>query len=105
MRRWSDSGHSSPASFRLRSLRSRRLKKAAASSPARPGARPGARARLGVSVKVPYRTFTKSLATIEWSPVEPQFEKKYYVSGIGEVKEQVTQGGHERFELVSLTHG
>jgi len=27
------------------------------------------------------------------------------VSGIGEVKEQVTQGGHERFELVSLTHG
>ena len=43
--------------------------------------------------------------TIEWSPVEPQFEKKYYASGIGEVKEQVTQGGHERFELVSLTHG
>jgi hypothetical protein len=60
---------------------------------------------LAVSLKVPYGTFTKSLATIEWSPVEPQFEKKYYVSGIGEVKEQVTQGGHERFELVSLTHG
>ena len=60
---------------------------------------------LGVSVKVPYGTFTKSLATIEWSPVEPQLEKKYYVSGIGEVKEQVTQGGHERFELVSLTQG
>jgi hypothetical protein len=56
-------------------------------------------------VKVPYGTFTKSLATIEWSPVEPQFEKKYYVSGIGEIKEQVTEGGHERFELVSLTHG
>jgi hypothetical protein len=54
---------------------------------------------------VPYGTFTKSLATIEWSPVEPQFEKKYYVTGIGEVMEQVTQGGHERFELVSLTHG
>jgi hypothetical protein len=60
---------------------------------------------LGVSVKVPYGTFAKSLATIEWSPVEPQFEKKYYVNGIGEIKEQVTQGGHERFELVSLTHG
>ena len=60
---------------------------------------------LGASVKVPYGTFTKSLATIEWSPVEPQFEKKYYVSGIGEIKEQVTEGGHERFELVSLTHG
>jgi len=60
---------------------------------------------LGVRRKVQYGTFTKSLATIEWSPVEPQFEKKYYASGIGEVKEQVTQGGHERFELVSLTHG
>jgi len=56
-----------------------------------------------VSVRVPYGSFKHSLATIEWSPVEPQFEKKYYVAGIGEVKEQVTQGGHERFELVSLT--
>jgi hypothetical protein len=27
------------------------------------------------------------------------------VAGIGEVKEQVTQGGRERFELVSLTQG
>jgi hypothetical protein len=35
--------------------------------------------------------------------VEPQFEKKYYVKGIGEVAEQVTQGGHEHFELVRVT--
>jgi hypothetical protein len=27
--------------------------------------------------------------------VEPQLEKKYYVAGLGEIKEQVVQGGHE----------
>jgi hypothetical protein len=59
---------------------------------------------LHTSVKVPYGTFTRSLVTLEWSPVEPQFERKYYVKGIGEVKEQVTQGGHESFELVRVTH-
>lgn len=55
------------------------------------------------SVHVPYGTFRRSLVTVEWSPVEPQLEKKYYVLGIGEVKEQVVQGGHERFQLVSVT--
>ncbi len=25
--------------------------------------------------------------TVEWSPVEPQFERKLYVRGIGEVEE------------------
>jgi hypothetical protein len=36
--------------------------------------------------------------------VEPQFEKKYYVAGTGKVSEQVIQGGHERFQLVNVTH-
>jgi hypothetical protein len=54
-------------------------------------------------VKVPYGPFTRSLVTMEWSPVEPQFEEKYYVAGTGEVMEKVTQGGSERFELVSVT--
>jgi hypothetical protein len=56
------------------------------------------------SVQVPAGTFKRSLVTIEWSPVEPQLEKKYYASGLGEVKEVVTQGGHEGFQLVSVTH-
>jgi hypothetical protein len=43
------------------------------------------------------------LVTVEWSPVEPQLEKKYYEAGLGEVEEQVVQGEHERFQLVSLT--
>lgn len=55
-------------------------------------------------LQVPAGTFERPLATIEWSPVEPQFEKKYYVAGVGEVEEQVVQGGHERFQLASVTH-
>lgn len=56
------------------------------------------------SVTVPDGTFTRPLVTLERSPLEPQTEKKYYVAGIGEVKEKVVKGGHEQFELVSVTH-
>jgi len=56
------------------------------------------------SVHVPAGTFRRPLVTVEWSPVEPQLEKKWYVAGIGEVMEKVVQGGHEQFRLVSLTH-
>jgi hypothetical protein len=61
---------------------------------------------LGLSgpVRVAAGTFKRVLVTIEWSPVEPQLEKKYYVAGIGEIKEEVVQGGHERFQLVQVTH-
>jgi hypothetical protein len=57
------------------------------------------------TVKVPYGSFKRSLLTVEWSPIEPQLEQKSYVAGIGEVAEHVTQGGHERFQLVSVTRG
>jgi hypothetical protein len=56
------------------------------------------------TVHVPAGTFRRPLATIEWSPVEPQYERKVYVAGLGEVMEQVTQGGHEQFQLVKVTH-
>jgi hypothetical protein len=56
------------------------------------------------TVHVPGGTFRRPLATIEWSPVEPQYERKYYAAGLGEVMEQVTQGGHEQFQLVKVTH-
>jgi hypothetical protein len=55
------------------------------------------------SVKVPYRAFERPLVTLERSPLEPQTEKKYYVAGVGEVKERVVKGHHEAFELVSVT--
>ncbi|HET6643641.1 MAG TPA: hypothetical protein VFG93_10225 [Gaiellaceae bacterium] len=57
------------------------------------------------TVKVPYGSFKRSLLTVEWSPVEPQLEQKSYVAGIGEVAEHVIQGGHERFQLVSVRRG
>jgi hypothetical protein len=56
------------------------------------------------SVKVPYRAFKDALVTLERSPLEPQTEKKYYVSGLGEIAERVVKGHHEEFQLVSVTH-
>jgi hypothetical protein len=56
-------------------------------------------------VKVPYRTFEKTLATVETSGLEPgAAEKKYYAAGIGNVLERVVKGNHERFALVSVSH-
>lgn len=34
-------------------------------------------------------TYERSLATVAWSPVEPQLAKKWYAAGIGEIQEQV----------------
>jgi hypothetical protein len=55
-------------------------------------------------VKVPYGTFTRSLVTSEFSPLEPQTEQKYYVAGVGEILERVVKGHHEEFQLASVTH-
>ena len=55
------------------------------------------------SVTVPYGSFKRPLVTLERSPVEQQIEKKYYVRGVGEVKEQVVKGHHEVFRLVGVT--
>jgi hypothetical protein len=55
------------------------------------------------TVVVPSGTYERSLATVEWSPVEPQLEKKWYAAGIGEIQEQVVRGGRERFRLVAVT--
>ena len=56
------------------------------------------------SVRVPQGTYRRSLVTVEWSPADPQLEKKYYAAGVGEIREEVVQGGREGFELVSVTH-
>jgi hypothetical protein len=55
------------------------------------------------TVQVPTGTYQHVLVTDEWSPVEPQIERKWYVAGVGEIKERVTAGGHEQFELVKVT--
>lgn len=55
------------------------------------------------SLTVPDGTFKRVLVTVEWSPTEPRFEKKYYAAGVGEIAERVVKGGHERFELAGVT--
>jgi hypothetical protein len=56
------------------------------------------------TVAVPYRTFAgRALMTREWTPLEPGVvDRKWYVRGIGEVKEETVKGGDERAELVSF---
>lgn len=55
-------------------------------------------------VKVPYGTFKHVLVTRDVSPIEPQTEHKFYAAGIGEISEKIVKGGHEAFQLVSVTH-
>jgi hypothetical protein len=61
---------------------------------------------LGYSAKVtvPYGTFKHVLVTRDVSPIEPQTEHKFYAAGIGEISEKIVKGGHEAFQLVSVTH-
>jgi hypothetical protein len=54
-------------------------------------------------VTVPYGTFKRALVTSEFSPLEPQTEEKYYVMGVGEIRERVVKGHREEFRLVRLT--
>jgi hypothetical protein len=56
------------------------------------------------TVTVPYGRFEHALVTSEFSPLEPQTEQKYYVSGVGEILERVVKGHREAFRLVSITH-
>jgi len=56
------------------------------------------------SADVPYGKFTGTLVTSEFSPFEPQTERKTYAAGVGEVEERVVKGHHEQFVLVSVTH-
>jgi hypothetical protein len=51
---------------------------------------------------VPYGSFKRLLVTSEYSPAEPQTERKYYAAGVGEIAERVTKGQREAFRLVSI---
>jgi hypothetical protein len=55
------------------------------------------------TVRIPGGSSKRALVTVEWSPVEPQLEKKLYVRGLGEVEEEVIAGGHERFRLTRVS--
>ena len=54
-------------------------------------------------VSVPYTTSNRALLTKEWTPLEPgTLDHKYYVRGIGNVKEVTVKGPTERNVLVSV---
>ena len=58
---------------------------------------------LDAAVRVPYVSSKHALLTKEWTPLEPgAIDHKYYVRGLGTVKEQTVKGGTERAELVSV---
>jgi hypothetical protein len=59
--------------------------------------------KIGVPVKVPYRSFGSTLLTKEWTPLEPDVvDHKFYARGIGTVLEVTAKGPTERNELVSF---
>jgi hypothetical protein len=60
---------------------------------------------LHASITVPFGSFSRSaLRTEEWTPLEPDvLDNKYYVRGLGQVKEVSVRGPLEVGELVSVT--
>jgi hypothetical protein len=59
----------------------------------------------GGPIRVPSGSYRDSLLTVETAPrLDPGVrERKYYVAGVGDVKEQTVSGNHEHIELVSVT--
>jgi hypothetical protein len=58
---------------------------------------------LSAHVAVPYTASNRALLTKEWTPLEPgTLDHKYYMRGIGNVKEVTVKGPTERNELVSV---
>lgn len=59
--------------------------------------------RLSASVRVPFITTNHALLTEEWTPLEPAvLDHKYYVRGIGMVKEASVKGPRETGLLVAF---
>lgn len=61
---------------------------------------------LKARVSVPYVSTQKALRTREWTPLEPgTIDNKYYVRGVGTVREIAVKGPVERLRLVSFKKG
>ena len=60
---------------------------------------------LTATITVPYGHFDNLLRTREWTPLEPGvLDAKYYVRGIGQVREVTVRGPRESLTLVQITH-
>lgn len=58
---------------------------------------------LKANAKVPYGSFHGAMKTEEWTPLEPDvLSDKYFVPGIGSVREVDKKGGDEVLELVAV---
>lgn len=61
---------------------------------------------LNADVSVPFVSSRHALRTKEWTPLEPKvLDNKYYVRGIGAVREVAVKGPVERLRLVSFQKG
>jgi hypothetical protein len=61
---------------------------------------------LNARVSTPYVSTRHAVRTKEWSPLEPNVvDNKYYVRGVGDVKEITVKGPTERLHLVSFHRG
>jgi hypothetical protein len=61
---------------------------------------------LDAGVSVPYASSQHAVRTKEWTPLEPSvLDNKYYVRGIGTVREIAIKGPVERLNLVSYHRG
>jgi hypothetical protein len=61
---------------------------------------------LNASVSVPFVSSHHALRTKEWTPLEPGvIDNKYYVRGIGTVKEITVKGAVEKLRLLSFHKG
>jgi len=62
--------------------------------------------KLDVNVSTPYVSSRHAVETKEWSPLEPNVvDHKFYVHGVGDVKEIAVKGPIERLRLVSFHRG
>ncbi len=61
---------------------------------------------LSAPVSVPYKSFSGTVLTKEWTPLEPDvLDHKYYVQGIGTVKETSVKAPLEELMLVDVKTG
>jgi hypothetical protein len=58
----------------------------------------------GGPVATPFRAFSRTLLTREFSTIDRQYEKKWYARGIGVIQADATTKSKEHSELVSAVH-
>ena len=61
---------------------------------------------LSTPIRVPAGAYRNAMLTKEWTPLEPDvLDHKYYVRGIGEVREVSVRGATEALSLVTRSGG